>query len=135
MEQERDRRLRVLVADNDEQLRAALVRFLGDTFEIVGAAATGRQLVDAALAVRPDVIVCDLAMPVLNGPAAVQALRNAANVPPFVLLTDGVRNVREWIQIGILGVVHKDDLEHELVQAIRAAGAGQVYLSRGAFGK
>ena len=63
----RTERLRVLVADDDGLMLRAMVRLLGETFEIVGQVSTGRHLVNAALELRPDVIVSDFSMPLMNG--------------------------------------------------------------------
>jgi CheY-like chemotaxis protein len=70
----------------------------------------GRELVDAALAQRPDVIVSDLDMPSLDGLAAMKVLRDAGDTIPFVLLTAMEGDVRDWIDMGVIGVVLKSDL-------------------------
>ena len=123
-------RLRVLIADDNDSVRAAVGRLLEERFEIVGAVSTGRELVDAALAQRPDVIVSDLDMPSLDGLAAMNVLRDAGHTTPFVLLTGMEGDVRRWIDVGVIGVVLKADVS-ELAAAIQAAAAGRVYLSRG----
>jgi two-component system response regulator DesR len=122
-------RLRVLIADDNDTVRAAVGRLLEDRFELVGAVSNGRELVDAALAHRPDVIVSDLAMPSLDGLAALKVLRDAGDTTPFVLLTALVGDVRDWIDMGVIGVVLKSDLL-DLVAAVESAAAGQIYLSR-----
>jgi len=122
-------RLRVLIADDNDSVRAAVGRLLEDKFELVGAVSNGRELVDAALAHRPDVIVSDLAMPSLDGLAALKVLREAGHTTPFVLLTAMEGDVRDWIDMGAIGVVLKSDLL-DLVAAIQSAAAGRIYLSR-----
>jgi len=122
-------RLRVLIADDNDSVRAAVGRLLEERFEIVGAVSTGRELVDAALAQRPDVIVSDLAMPSLDGLAALKVLRDAFDTTPFVLLTAIEGQVRDWIDMGVIGVVLKSDLL-DLVAAVQSAAAGRIYLSR-----
>ena len=123
-------RLRVLIADDNDSVRAAVGRLLDDTFELVDAVATGRELVDAALVHRPDVIVSDLDMPALDGLAALKALRAAGHTTPFVLLTAKDANVHAWLDRGVIGVVLKSDLHFDLVAAIQSAAAGRIYLSR-----
>ena len=76
-------RLRVLIADDNDSVRAAVGRLLEERFEIVGAVSTGRELVDAALAQRPDVIVSDLDMPSIDGLAAMKVLRDAGHTTPL----------------------------------------------------
>jgi len=122
-------RLRVLIADDNDSVRAAVGRLLEDEFELVGAVSTGRELVDAALAHRPDVIVSDLDMPSLDGLAAMKVLRDAGHTIPFVLLTAMEGDVRDWIDMGVIGVVLKSDLL-DLVAAVQSAAAGRIYLSR-----
>ena len=122
-------RLRVLIADDNDSVRAAVGRLLKDEFELVGAVSTGRELVDAALAHRPDVIVSDLDMPSLDGLAAMKVLRDAGHTIPFVLLTAMEGDVRDWIDMGVIGVVLKSDLL-DLVAAVQSAAAGRIYLSR-----
>jgi two-component system, NarL family, response regulator DesR len=122
-------RLRVLIADDNDSVRAAVGRLLEGEFELVGAVSTGRELVDAALAHRPDVIVSDLDMPSLDGLAALKVLRKAGDTTPFVLLTGIQGDVRDWIDMGAIGVVLKSDLL-DLAAAVQSAAAGRIYLSR-----
>ncbi|HEY1307769.1 MAG TPA: response regulator [Vicinamibacterales bacterium] len=126
--------VRVLVADDSVQVRKAIVRLLQDTFEIVASVSTGRELVDAAISLRPEVIVSDLEMPGLTGLAAMKILRDQGHIIPFVLLTAVVRNAREWINLGVIAVVNKSDMHLELAEAVQSAAAGRVYLSSGAIG-
>jgi len=68
---------RVLVVDDAANLRELLTLLLEveDDFEVVGTAADGRQAIDAALALKPDVVLLDLAMPVMDGLQALPELR------------------------------------------------------------
>jgi len=122
-------RLRVLFADDNDSVRAAVGRLLKEEFELVGTVSNGRELVDAALAHRPDVIVSDLDMPSLDGLAAMKTLRDAGHRTPFVLLTAIDGDVRNWIHMGATGVVLKSDLL-DLVEAVQSAAVRRVYLSR-----
>jgi len=125
-------RLRVLVADDSEPIRRAIVRVLQDAFEIVGVVSSGQELVEAAWSLNPDVILSDLAMPSLTGAGALRMLREAGNRTPFVLMTATVRNPEKLINLGALCVVDKSDLHLDLVPAIRSAAAGEIYISRSA---
>jgi len=126
----RTERLRVLVADDEEFLRRAIVRLLEDTFTIVGQVSTGRELVSAAVELRPDVIVSDLEMPLMTGIAAMEMLRATGLTPPFVLVTATEPNVHEWIARGVRAIVDKADLPLDLVAAVQSVLAGDVFLSR-----
>src|ERR1700757_3017606 len=66
------RKLRVLVADDHERMRLAIVQVLSKNFKIVGVAGDGEQLVDSAVSLNPDVIVTDISMPFLSGPEALK---------------------------------------------------------------
>jgi DNA-binding NarL/FixJ family response regulator len=122
-------KLRILIADDFDELRRAVVRLLEHTFDIVGSVATGPDLVRAALALRPDVIVSDLQMPGFSGIEAMKTLRSRRQAARFVLLTGAFGNPREWIEAGVLGVVCKTDMHLELVAAVHAVAADRIYLS------
>ena len=99
-------------------------------FDVVAAVSTGRELVDAAVALEPDVIVSDLMMPSLTGVEALAMLRAAGYTIPFVLQTAIVPNAQMWIDRGAICIVDKFDLPFDLVTAVQAAAAGTVFLSR-----
>ncbi len=134
MHKERESRLRVLVADDNDDLRSELVELLEPVFDIVAVASTGRELVDAAVAFEPDVIVSDLMMPCLTGAEASATLRAAGYTIPFVLQTTVALNAQEWLAMGVLCVVDKFDLPSDLVTAVRSAAAGKVFRSRSIIG-
>lgn len=130
MHNEREDRLRVLVADDNNELRDRIVELLHPVFEIVAAVSTGRALVDAAVALEPDVIVSDLMMPSLTGAEALAKLRAAGYRIPFVLQTATRGNAQAWLDMGALCVVDKIDLPSDLVTAVESAAVGKVFLSR-----
>ena len=130
MHNEREDRLRVLVADDNNELRDRIVELLPPVFEIVAAVSTGRALVDAAVALEPDVIVSDLMMPSLTGAEALAKLRAAGYRIPFVLQTATRGNAQAWLDMGALCVVDKIDLPSDLVTAVESAAVGKVFLSR-----
>jgi CheY-like chemotaxis protein len=128
--QHTQKKLRVLVADDNSSLREAIVKHLAERFEVIAAVSSGRELVDAAMTHRPDVIVSDASMPSLTGPGALKVLRGAGNRIPFVLLTAEVCCALGWLELGMRAVVDKGDLHDELVAAVESAAAGVTYLSR-----
>ena len=127
-------KLRVLVADDHGDVRWAIIRFLSEEFDVVGSAADGRSLVDAAITLVPDVIVSDVSMPLLNGPEAMDELRATGLDIPFVFVSADATRVEECIEAGGMGFVQKTDIGHELTRAVGAANRREVYLSRGALG-
>ena len=110
MHNESEGRLRVLVAEDHHDVREGIVGLLDPVFEIVAVVSTGRELVDAAMALEPDVIVSDLRMPSLTGAEALAMLRSAGHTIAFVLQTTTGRNAQAWLDMGALGVVDKFDL-------------------------
>ena len=127
---EREGRLRVLVAEDNDDIRKGIIELLDPVFDIVAVVSTGRELVDAAVALKPDVIVSDQTMPLLTGAEALAMLRAAGHTIPFVLQTTTGRHAQAWLAMGALCVVDKFDLDADLVTAVRFAAAGQVFLSR-----
>ena len=107
MHNESEGRLRVLVAEDHDDVREGIVKLLDPVFEIVAVVSTGRDLVNAAMALEPDVIVSDLRMPLLTGTEALAMLRSAGHTIAFVLQTACVRNAQVWLDMGALGVVDK----------------------------
>lgn len=123
-------RLRVLVADDHQGVREEMTDLLDAHFEVVGAVADGRTLVEAAIALKPDVIVSDVQMPDLSGPEAMTLLRTQRHHVPFVLVSLDPSIARYWIEQGAAAFVHKDDMSGDLVPAIHSAANGKIYLSR-----
>jgi DNA-binding NarL/FixJ family response regulator len=99
--------------------------------EIVGEAGNGREAVDLAAALRPDVVVMDVAMPELNGIEATRRLTAAnphARVIALSMHKDSVY-VREILRAGARGYLLKDSGPADLVAAVRAIASGEGYLS------
>jgi DNA-binding NarL/FixJ family response regulator len=125
--------IRVVIADDEPLLRAGvrtIVESAGD-LAVVAEAADGRAAVEAALAHRPDVVLLDIAMPVLDGLAALAELnRRAPEVRVVVLTAFGFEpNVVRALRHGASGFVLKHCAPDELIRAVRAAHDGEAYLS------
>lgn len=101
-------------------------------FEVVGKVDNGQALFDAAMRLRPDVIVTDISMPVLNGIEAVDRLRNAGCNSRIVFLTihSDADFVRKCLSTGAFGYVVKGRIATELIPAIREALAGHIFVSQ-----
>jgi DNA-binding NarL/FixJ family response regulator len=121
--------LRVIVADDHDEMRLRMVKVLERRFVVIEAVASGDALVDAALVFLPDVIVSDVSMPALSGVEAMAALNDAGCPAPFVLVSACTVEALEWINCGALAVVNKIDLESELIPAVHSAASGFSYLS------
>ena len=123
---------RILIAD-DHNLVAELCKKLLETdFDVVGVVADGRALVRAAGELKPDVIVLDVAMPILNG---LDAGRQVKEMLPSVKLVYLTMNpdpevAAEAFDRGASGYLLKTCASTEMVQAVRDALRGKTYLSR-----
>lgn len=123
-------RLRVLVADDHPRVLDEITELLASHFEVVGAVADGQSLVEAAMALEPDVIVSDILMPQLTGPEAMRELRTRRRDVPFVLVSLDALTATHWIEQGAAAFVHKDDMSSDLVPAVHSAASGRIYMSR-----
>ena len=124
-------RPRVLLADDHLLVAEALKSLLAPAFDLVGVVEDGRALLEAAGALRPDVIVADITMPHLNGIDALVQLRQRGDHVPVVFLTmhRDASFARRALDAGASGFVLKHSAPAELVAAIRAALDGKTYLT------
>jgi two-component system invasion response regulator UvrY len=126
--QVRMRAIRVLVADDNEEIRKRVSEVLDQEFEVVGTVPDGVTLVEAALLLEPDVIVSDLCMPRLGGLEARSELLGRGIRIPFVFVS--LQNdVTDYLRAAPAAYVHKADLVSELNAALRLAFAGQRFQS------
>jgi DNA-binding NarL/FixJ family response regulator len=125
------RRARVLLADDHTIVAEGLQSLLKDQFELVGTVADGRQLVDAAGSLRPDVIVTDLSMPVLTGLDALRQIKAAGIDAKVIFLTmhADARIASEALQAGAVGFLLKQSAGEELITAIEEVLDGRTYLT------
>ncbi len=124
-------RPRVLLADDHRVVAEGLKSLLSQDFELVGVVADGHAMVSVAKESRPDVIVADITMPVLNGIDALELLRQEAITIPVIFLTmhGHAGYARRALRAGAAGYVLKLAAPEELVQAIRIALAGGTFVS------
>jgi DNA-binding NarL/FixJ family response regulator len=126
---------RVLVVDDQALVRAGLLTVLGraDDLEVVGEAADGRQAVAAALRTRPDVVLMDVRMPVLDGLEAtrqIMADERLAGVRVIMLTTFEIDEyLFSALRAGASGYLLKDVDPEELRQAVRVVAAGEALLA------
>ena len=124
---------RVLVVDDDPLVRSALSLMLGGQadLEVIGEAGDGREGVDLARSLRPDVILMDIRMPVLNGLEATRELHAAPDPPRIIILTtfDADEHVFGALEAGADGFLLKDTPPAEIVAAIRRVASGDPMLS------
>jgi len=127
------RKIRLLLVDDHPLVREGIRSCLSPhkQLEIVGEAADGREALDKAKELNPDVVLMDINLPRLNGLEATWLLRNAAPETKVLILT--VHNNKEYVlqivQAGARGYVLKDTSTEELVRAIERVNGGEAFFS------
>jgi DNA-binding NarL/FixJ family response regulator len=122
---------RVLLADDSERFLKVVSRILQEEFDVVGSAVNGEQAIEAALRLRPDVLVLDILMPVMDGIHTARWLKKLDISTKIVFLT-GLEDsacLNAAMQAGGDGFVFKVQLPTDLPRALRAVLAGETFLS------
>ncbi len=127
------KKIRILLADDHVMVRQGFKMILAaqPDLEIVGEADNGREAVELAEKLQPDVVIMDVAMPDLNG---IEATRRLAATSPHTrvlalsMYKDSVY-VREILRAGARGYLLKDAFDRDLLSAVRAVATGEGYLS------
>jgi DNA-binding NarL/FixJ family response regulator len=124
---------RILVADDHEVVRSGLRTILEKQpgFEVVGEAANGQEAVEAAVALRPDVVVLDYAMPVQNGVEATREIRARSPRTEILIFTmhDNEAIVEDVLAAGARGYLLKADANTHLIAAVQALSRHEAYIS------
>lgn len=125
------KRPRVLLADDHVIVAEGLRGLLEPEFELVGIVQDGRALLNAAETLRPDVIVADISMPLLNGIDALRQIRkNGWNIKVvFLTMHPDVAYAVSAFEAGAMGYVLKHSAPSELITAIRSAMNGKTYVA------
>jgi DNA-binding NarL/FixJ family response regulator len=127
------KRIRILLADDHAVVRQGFKMILAEQpdMEIAGEAANGREAVELAEKIKPDVVVMDVAMPELNGIEATRRL--AASAPHTRVLALSMHKdsvyVREILRAGARGYLLKDSPAQDMLAAVRAVAGGEGYIS------
>ena len=124
-------RRRVLLADDHTLLLEAFEKLLEPEYLVVGAVSDGRALLTAAAALRPDVIMLDIAMPLLNGLDAARQLKKTMPKVKLIFLTmnEDPNVASEAFRAGASGYLLKTSASSELIKAIKEAFCGRSYVS------
>ena len=126
--------IRVILADDHALVRQGLKALLErEGFSVAGEASNGQEAVQLASAVRPDIAILDIGMPVLNGLDAAREVRKSSERTKPILLTrhDEDQYVTEALRAGVKGYVLKSQVATDLVNAIQQVWSGGIYLSPG----
>lgn len=125
--------VRIVLADDHTIMRHGLRLVLNREpgFEVVGEASNGREAVDLAIRENPDVVVMDIAMPLLNGIEAARRIHEERLKTAVVILSmhSDEGYILKALRAGARGYLLKDSAETDLIQAIRAVCAGKAFFS------
>jgi DNA-binding NarL/FixJ family response regulator len=126
-------KIRVLLADDHTILRDGIRALLDDQadIEVIGEAKDGQATVKMTAQLQPDVVVMDIAMPLLNGLEATRQIQRDCPQVKVLILTmhENEEYIRQVLAAGALGYVLKDAAAHDLLGAIRAVYQGEAVLS------
>lgn len=125
--------IRILLVDDHSVVRQGLRMFLSldPSLEVVGEASNGAEGIEQVRKLKPDIVLMDLLMPVMDGIVAIQSLRKEFPDVEIIALTSVLddEKVIGAVRAGAIGYLLKDTQADELCKAIKAAAQGQVQLS------
>ena len=125
------KRIRVLLADDHPLTLEGLRVFLEPHHDVIGTVNDGRSLVDAAVHLRPDLVILDITMPLLNGIDAAAQIRKSLPAVKmlFVTMHANPTYVEAALTSGASGYVLKSAAREELLDAIKAVVDGRIYVT------
>jgi DNA-binding NarL/FixJ family response regulator len=125
--------VRILIADDHELIRTGIAATLTDVpgWSVVGQAENGRQAVELAQTLRPDIVILDMTMPELNGLEATRQILSSRTGERVLILTahESEQLVREVLNAGAQGYVLKSDAGRALVSAVEALLDGRPFFT------
>ena len=125
--------IKVMIADDHSVVRSGLAAFLSvyDEFQLVGEAANGKEALEKAIALNPDVILMDMMMPEMDGAQATKQIKTVLPDCQIIILTSFKedKQIQEALKAGAIGYLLKNASVDELTQAILAAKAGKPTLA------
>jgi DNA-binding NarL/FixJ family response regulator len=126
------KKIRVLLADDHPGFPEVAEHFLEPEFEVVGKVGDGQALIDEAIRLKPDVVVTDISMPILNGIEAADRLKESGSKSRIVFLTvhTDADFIRRCLSAGAFAYVVKSRIATDLVPAIHQVLAGHIFISR-----
>jgi DNA-binding NarL/FixJ family response regulator len=123
--------LRILLADDNDEVLAEVREELGAEFEIIGTVTNGQDAVEAVRLFNPEVVVLDIGMPVLDGIGALERIRkiNARTKIVFLTIQEAKEYISRAFSAGASGYVTKRRLLKDLAHAVREVAEGRTFLS------
>lgn len=128
-----NRPIRILLADDHTIVRQGMARLLEEQpdLKVVGEAVNGQAVVDRALELAPDIIIMDIAMPLLNGIEAAKRVRKSLPKCKILILSmySHEHYIHELLETGVSGYLLKDSSGQDIIKAIRAAMKNETIMS------
>ena len=128
-----DRPIKIFLADDHTIVRQGLAKLLEaeSDLEVIGEAEDGREAINKVQKLKPDIVIMDIAMPLLNGIEATRQIKKILPQTKIIILSmhSHDRYISELIGLGASGYLLKDSTGGEIIKAISAAVKGDVYLS------
>jgi two-component system nitrate/nitrite response regulator NarL len=125
--------LRVLIADDHEAVRKGVRAILSSRkgLSVCGEAENGKEAVDKALALKPDLIILDITMPVFSGFEAAREIRRSQPDVRILILSmhESKQLIQEAKKIGVQGYVTKTQVGSTLLQAVDALAGGETFFA------
>lgn len=125
--------IRILLADDHTIVRQGLARLLEEQpdLQVVGEAINGQVVIDMALELVPDIIIMDIAMPLLNGIEAAKRVRKSLPDCKIIILSmySHEHYIHQLLETGISGYLLKDSSGKDIIKAIKAAMNNETFLS------
>jgi DNA-binding NarL/FixJ family response regulator len=126
-------KIRVILADDHTILRDGIRALLADETDIqlIGEAEDGRAAVRMACELKPDIVIMDIAMPLLNGLEATRQIKHHLPETEVLILSmhDNEEYIRQVLAAGAMGYILKDAAARELIEAIKTVRRGEAVLS------
>jgi DNA-binding NarL/FixJ family response regulator len=126
--------IRIVLADDHAMIRQGLKAILeAEGFQVPGEASNGIQAVELTQKLRPDIVVLDISMPLLNGIDASRQILEARPQTKIILLTAHTQEqyVLQGLRHGVTGYLLKENAADELVNAVRTVAGGAIYITAG----
>jgi DNA-binding NarL/FixJ family response regulator len=125
--------IKILIADDHTIVRQGLARLLEDhaEFKVIGEAVNGNMAIEKSLSLKPDVVIMDIAMPLLNGIEAARRIRRQLPQSKIIILSMYAQEhyIHELLEAGISGYLLKESSGRDIINAIQAAMKGETFLS------
>ena len=125
--------IRILLADDHTIVRQGLARLLEDQpdLKVVGEATNGRMAMEKAIELKPDIVILDITMPLMNGIEAAKRIRKDLPQTKILILSmySHEHYIHELLETGISGYLLKDSSGRDIIKAIQAAMRNETFLS------